>query len=151
MPASVFDFGAIRARLYQLGERATFLWPIPHRILVVDDDQVIVEVLTAYLVEREGHVVSGALNGCSALATVEAESPDLILLDTLMPGMHGCEICRRVKADQATADIPVIMMSADLNDERLSFEAGADDFLFKPFPLAALAARIRAQLRRKRD
>ena len=123
---------------------------MPARILVVDDDPTNVEVLTAWL-ESEHYVVSTATDGFEALAKIEAEKPDIILLDVMIPEMDGFEVCRRIKSDPATEHIPVIMVTAlsDVDDLVKGFEAGADDFVTKPFSGLALMARVRAQLRQK--
>src|SRR3984893_13766161 len=131
MPASVFDFKAIRARLDELGERQSFLRPTgPGRILVVDDNEVNVKLLVAMLAS-EHYVVSAAYDGSEALAKIAAEKPDIVLLDVMMPGLDGYEVCRRIKADPATADIPVMMVTAlsQVDDLVIGFEAGADDFV----------------------
>jgi len=123
---------------------------MPARILVVDDDPTNVEVLTAWL-ESEHYVVSTAADGFEALAKIEAEKPDIVLLDVMLPEMDGFEVCRRIKSDPATEHIPVIMVTArsDVDDLVKGFEAGADDFVTKPFSGLALMARVRAQLRQK--
>jgi PleD family two-component response regulator len=153
MPASVFDFKAIRDRLDQLGKRQSFLRPTgPARVLVVDDNEVNVELLVAMLAS-EHYLVSAAYDGLQALAQIETEKPDIILLDIMMPGLDGYEVCRRIKADPATADIPVMVVTAlsGVDDLVRGFEAGADDFITTPVNFVVLVARIRGQLRRKRD
>ena len=121
-------------------------------ILVVDDNEVNVELLVAILAS-EHYVVSTATDGFKALAKIAAEKPDIILLDVMMPGLDGFEVCRLIKADPMMADIPVIMVTAlsAVDDLVKGFEAGADDFVNKPFDGLALLARVRLQLRRKRD
>src|SRR3984893_7507514 len=122
------------------------------RILVVDDNEVNVELLVVILAS-EHYVVSTAFDGFEALAKIAAEKPDIVLLDVMMPGLDGFEACRRIKADPVMADIPVIMVTAlsDADDLVRGFEVGADDFVTKPFNGLALMARVRLQLRRKRD
>lgn len=117
------------------------------RILVVDDDPAI-RALLARFVALEGYTPQLAANGYDALASVEQDPPDLVLLDVHMPGMDGFEVCRRLKANPQTALIPVTMLTAVYDGEhrRLGLEAGADDFLFKPIDQALLRARIRSQL-----
>src|SRR6266851_6314191 len=107
---------------------------MPARILVVDDNELNVKLLEAKLT-YEYYVVSTAADGFEALAKIETDKPDIVLLDVMMPGLDGFETCRRIKADPATADIPVIMVTAlsDVDDLVRGFEAGADDFVTKPF------------------
>jgi putative two-component system response regulator len=120
------------------------------RILVVDDDPSIVEVLRRFLT-REGYLVVTASNGLEALDRVYSDSPDLILLDVTMPKMDGFTTCRRLKEDEHTALIPITMLTGldDLDHRTRGIEAGADDFLSKPFDQTTLRARIRSQLRIK--
>src|ERR1700736_1091128 len=122
------------------------------RILVVDDNEVNVELLVAMLAS-EDYVVSTATDGFEALAKIAAEKPDIVLLEVLMPGIDGFEVCRRIKADPAMADIPVIMLTAlsDVDFLVRGFEAGADDFLTKPVDFRVLVARGRLQLWGKRE
>jgi two-component system cell cycle response regulator len=121
------------------------------RILVVDDNPANLRLLADWLAS-ESYTVSTATNGFQALAEIEAEEPDIVLLDVMMPGLDGFETCRRIKAVPATVHIPVIMVTAlqDTDDLVRGFEAGADDFLTKPINGIALIARVRSQLRRKR-
>ena len=125
---------------------------MPARILVVDDSELNVKLLVEYL-EFESYVVSTAADGFEALAKIEAEQPDIVLLDVMMPGLDGFETCRRIKADPATAHIPVVMVTAlgEVDDLVRGFEAGADDFLTQPVNRSALMARVRSQLQRKRN
>lgn len=119
-------------------------------VLVVDDIELNVKSLTARL-EREYYTVDKAFDGPQALSLAISGKPDIILLDVMMPGMNGTEVCRRLKADPETHDIPVIMVTAlDGSLDRIAaFDAGADDFLTKPIDDLTLFARIRNLLQLK--
>lgn len=116
------------------------------RILVVDDDETVREIVARYL-EREGYAVEAVGNGKVALERALAEPPDLVLLDLMLPGMDGLEVCRRLRA---LAPVPVIMLTArgQESDRVIGLELGADDYVSKPFSPKELVARVRAVLRR---
>lgn len=120
------------------------------RILVVDDEQHIVELIKFNLL-KEGWTVDTALDGKFALKSAEANKPDLIILDVMLPELDGIEVCKRLQTREETADIPVIMLSAKSEelDRILGLEIGADDYMTKPFSPRELIARIKARLRKK--
>ena len=116
------------------------------RILVIDDIEANVRLLEAKLTAEYFDVIT-ASDGEAALAMARSASPDIILLDVMMPGLSGFEVCRRLKDDQATQHIPVVLVTAlDGRTDRLAgLEAGADEFLTKPIDDAMLLARAAAQ------
>ena len=116
------------------------------RVLVVDDDAALADVVARYL-RREGFEVDYAQDGATGLDRALATLPDLVVLDLMMPGMDGFEVCRRLR--RATA-IPVVMLTAlgEENDRITGLDLGADDYVTKPFSPGELAARVRAVLRR---
>jgi phosphate regulon transcriptional regulator PhoB len=119
------------------------------KILIADDEKDIVELI-AYNLEQEGFAVSKAFDGRKAWEAVNAEKPDLVILDLMMPEMPGMEVCRKIRGQEATASLPVIMLTAksDPVDKILGLEVGADDYITKPFHVRELVARVRAVLRR---
>ncbi len=118
-------------------------------LLVVEDENDIRQLLRFNL-EREGYAVLEADNGLDGLRTASLELPDLVVLDLMLPGLDGCEVCRRLKAQTATAGTPVLMLTArgEEVDRIEGFTLGADDYVVKPFSVKELVLRIRAILRR---
>jgi DNA-binding response OmpR family regulator len=116
------------------------------KVLVVDDEPTVREVVAGYL-RRDGHEVSEAADGNVALEMLEAETPDLVVLDMMLPGVNGLDILRRVRS---TSNIPVIMLTAraEESDRVAGLELGADDYVVKPFSPRELAARVNGVLRR---
>ena len=120
------------------------------RVLVVDDLPQNVKLLEAKLASEYFDVIT-ASGGAEALELIHSESPDIVLLDVMMPEMDGYEVCERIRADQTVAHLPVIMVSAlsDISDRVRGLEAGADDFLSKPVNDVALFARVKSLVRVK--
>ena len=120
-----------------------------YRILMVDDEKHIVE-LVKYNLEREGFEVLAAYDGLEAIKTALIKKPDLIVLDIMLPSLDGLEVCRQLRQNEETRNIPVIMLSArgEELDRILGLEIGADDYVTKPFSPRELLARIKARLRR---
>lgn len=115
-------------------------------VLVVEDDRTVAEVVTRYL-EREGFSVESVGDGQEALARADAHLPDLVVLDIMLPGLDGLEVCRRLRS---RAPIPVVMLTARGSEEDrvLGLDLGADDYVSKPFSPRELTARVKAVLRR---
>ncbi|MCW2873868.1 response regulator transcription factor [Actinacidiphila oryziradicis] len=119
----------------------------PRRVLVVDDDPTVAEVVAGYL-DRAGFTVDRAADGPSAVARAAAVRPDLVVLDLMLPGIDGLEVCRRIRA--AGGPVPVVMLTArgDEDDRILGLEVGADDYVTKPFSPRELVLRVESVLRR---
>jgi two-component system, OmpR family, alkaline phosphatase synthesis response regulator PhoP len=119
------------------------------RILVVDDDKQIVRLVQSYL-EQAGYAVLTAYDGAAALRTIRTERPDLVVLDLMLPDQDGWSITRTVRADANQASLPIIMLTARVEDtdKIVGLEIGADDYVAKPFNPRELVARVRAVLRR---
>lgn len=118
-------------------------------ILIIEDERDIVETLE-YNLKKEGYRVAKAYDGISGLKMAESKIPSLILLDLMLPGLNGLDICRQLKKNDRTAGVPIIMLTAKgtETDKVVGLEVGADDYLTKPFSLKELIARIKAVFRR---
>ena len=118
-------------------------------ILIVDDEQAIVDIVRAYL-EREGYRVAVANDGKAGLEMFHRESPALLVLDLMLPGLSGWDVCRAVRKE---SDVPIIMLTArdDVTDKIVGLELGADDYVTKPFDPKELVSRVRAVLRRSEN
>ena len=121
-------------------------------IFVVEDEEDIQELLR-YNLTREGYTVAAAARGEDAVKAILRKPPDLVLLDLMLPGLDGLEVCRILKKDPKTAGIPIVMATAkgEESDVVAGLELGADDYVTKPFSMKVLIARVRAVLRRKRE
>jgi sigma-B regulation protein RsbU (phosphoserine phosphatase) len=119
------------------------------RVLIVDDVKANVDMLVEAL--RGDFKLSVALDGEAALRAVERNAPDLLLLDIMMPGIDGYEVCRRLRADKATRELPIMFLSSleDVQDKARGFELGANDYLTKPFEILEVKARVRSLLKAK--
>ena len=122
------------------------------RILVVEDESDLLDAVV-FTLKKEGMKPVGAATGEEALRLVEEKRPDLVLLDLMLPGMDGLEVCRRLRSSEDTARIPIIMVTAkaEETDAVIGLGVGADDYVRKPFGLKEIAARIRAVLRRAEE
>ena len=122
------------------------------KILIIEDEKDIVRMLE-YNLKKEGFVTISARDGKAGLEMARRERPDLLLLDLMLPGIDGLEICRTLKNDKKTAGIPIIMLTAKSQeaDKVVGLELGADDYVTKPFSPRELVARVKAVLRRVKD
>jgi phosphate regulon transcriptional regulator PhoB len=122
------------------------------RILVVDDEPDIVD-LVSYNLKKEGFEISTAMDGEEAFEKIKKGTFDCIILDLMLPGMHGTEICRILRNDPKTGNVPIIMLTAkgEEVDKVLGLEMGADDYMTKPFSPRELSARIKTVMRRARE
>ena len=122
------------------------------KILIVDDEKDIADLIS-YNLEREGFRTMKVLDGNDALAAVQSLVPDLIILDLMLPGINGLDLCRMIRDNPATAFVPIIMLTAkaDEVDKIIGLEIGADDYVTKPFSVKELVARVRTVLRRVQE
>ena len=125
----------------------------PQPVVLLVEDEPAQRAILSYNLEAEGFTVQTAENGEDAMLLIAESSPDLILLDWMMPHVSGIEVCRRLRARPETRGIPIIMLSArsEEMDKVRGLETGADDYVIKPYSVAELMARLRAQLRRTRS
>ncbi len=123
--------------------------PSTPRILVVDDEEDLLE-LVRYNLAKDGYLVECVTTGEEALKAARREPPDLIVLDWMLPSVDGLEVCRRLKGEARTRDVPIVMLTAkgEEGDMIAGLERGADDYIAKPFSPRVLSARVRALLRR---
>lgn len=121
----------------------------PSKILIIEDEPPISEVLT-YNLEREGYKVQTAFDGREGLRAAQTQRPDLVILDLMLPGLSGLDVCRELRANSATAALPIIMLTAkaEETDQVVGFAMGADDYVTKPFSVKVLLQRVGAILRR---
>lgn len=119
------------------------------KILVVDDEEHIIQLIKFNL-EKNGYKVISAIDGIEGLKTAKSERPQLVLLDLMLPGLDGYDVCREIRKDNNISNMPVIMITAkgEELDKILGLELGADDYITKPFSVRELMARVKAVLRR---
>src|SRR6516164_3312706 len=119
------------------------------RILIIEDERALTKVL-AYNLQREGYEVTVAHDGVEGLRRAQANPPDLVILDLMLPGMDGLDVCRELRAGERTRDIPILMLTAkaEETDQIVGFSMGADDYVTKPFSVKVLLQRIKALQRR---
>jgi two-component system alkaline phosphatase synthesis response regulator PhoP len=118
-------------------------------VLIIDDEADLIE-LVRYNLENEGFTVISAVDGESGLSLAVSQKPDIIVIDLMLPGIDGLEVCRRLRADGGTARIPIVILTAKASeaDRIVGLELGADDYMTKPFSPRELSARLKALLRR---
>jgi CheY-like chemotaxis protein len=121
----------------------------PQRILIADDDEKVLALLSSSL-QKSGYITSQAIDGATALELAKKERPDLILADITMPKMDGFDLCKQIREDPSTANIPFIFLTAkgELNDRVTGLNLGADDYISKPFHISEVTARIKTILQR---
>lgn len=122
------------------------------RILVIEDDPSSAR-LVGYALEREGYQVEIAVNGVEGLRKAQEEDPDLVILDVMLPGLDGFELCHRLRADSTTDHVPILMLSAKAQefDKSTGLKAGADEYLVKPADPAEILAKVERLLAEKGD
>ena len=125
---------------------------MPHcKVLIVEDDRSLADVL-AYNLKQAGYEVLQACDGQDGLTQAQLKTPDMVVLDLMLPVLDGLEVCRRLRADPATKDVLILMLTAksEESDELIGFSLGADDYVTKPFSVKVLLQRVKALERRRR-
>jgi two-component system alkaline phosphatase synthesis response regulator PhoP len=120
------------------------------KILVVDDEESLVRLIT-YNLNKEGYTTISAYDGTTAIETVRRENPDLVILDLMLPGMDGLDVCRQMRSEHIYTPIIILTAKDEEIDKVVGLELGADDYVTKPFSVRELLARIKAVLRRQQD
>jgi len=123
---------------------------IAKRILIIEDDPSVLRAIS-YMLGKEGYDVLTALNGLAGLRKAKEENPDLLILDVMLPGIDGFEVCHRLRAESQTAQLPILMLSAKGQeaDRSTGFEVGANEYLTKPVERSVLLSKIEALLAAK--
>ncbi|MCH5375655.1 MAG: response regulator transcription factor [Planctomycetes bacterium] len=124
---------------------------MPHKVLIIEDDRSLVEILT-YNLRQAGYETYAAFDGMDGLSQAQLKSPDIVVLDIMLPIMDGLEVCRRLRSSPATSDVLILMLTAkaEESDELVGFSLGADDYVSKPYSVKLLIERIKALQRRRR-
>ena len=122
------------------------------KILIVDDEKDLVDLIS-YNLEKEGFSILKAYDGEAAVEITKAQKPDLLILDLMLPRKNGIDVCKAIRANPSTSNLPIIMLTAkaDESDKILGLEIGADDYITKPFSVKELTARVRTVLRRSQE
>jgi two-component system phosphate regulon response regulator PhoB len=125
---------------------------MPHKVLIIEDDRSLVDILT-YNLQQSGYEVYAAYDGMDGLTQAQTRSPDIVILDIMLPVMDGLEVCRRLRNSPSTADLLILMLTAksEESDELVGFSLGADDYVAKPYSVKVLIERIKALQRRRRS
>jgi DNA-binding response OmpR family regulator len=123
---------------------------MPKRILVIEDDPAVLRAMS-FMLEKEGYEVLTAVNGLEGLTKAKGENPDLLILDVMLPGIDGFEICHRLRAEPQTARLPILMLSAkgQAADKAMGLQVGANEYLTKPVERVVLLGKVEALLSAK--